>query len=81
MNRQLKAALFTVPVTNGTWLTIDQGEIHVTVDGLTVPVPCVFGPEQQAPTLGRMALDVLSLKVDEEQQRLVPFVHRWIEHG
>ena len=70
-----------VELVHGTWLTVDQGEVYIAVNGLTTPVPCVFGPEQQPATLGRLVLESLSLKVDEEQRLLVPVVRRWIEHG
>ena len=70
-----------VELVHGSWLTIDQGEIHITVEGLTTPVPCVFGPEQEPPTLGWLVLESLSLKVDEEQRRLVPVMRQWIQHG
>lgn len=70
-----------VELLHGTWLTIDQGEVHITVEGLSTPVPCVFGPEQEPPTLGWLVLESLSLKVDEEKHQLVPVVRRWVEHG
>ena len=68
-------------IVHGSIFTIDQGEVHFTVEGHTVPVLCIFGPERATPTLGRMVLDVLSLAVDEEHRRLVPVVRRLIEHG
>jgi len=70
-----------VELVHGTWLTNDMGDVHLSLEGLTAPVPCVFGPEQEPPTLGRLVLESLSLKVDEEQRRLVPVIRRWVQHG
>lgn len=73
-----------VELVHGAWLTIDQGEVAITLEGvdeMRVPALCIFGPQQEPPVLGRLVLDTLSLEVDEEHQRLVPVVRRWIEHG
>lgn len=77
-------ARHVVELVGGNWLTIDQGEVHVVLEGfekLGVTVLCLFGPEREPPVLGRMVLDLLSLEVDEQHLRLVPVVRRWIEHG
>lgn len=70
-----------VELVHGAWLTVDRGEIYITVQGMKVPVPCVFGPEQEPATLGWLALESASLKVDAAHRSFVPFVRRMIEHG
>jgi clan AA aspartic protease len=62
----------TFVVADGRRVQRETGLVMATLNGVTMPIPVMFGESDDAPVLGATALEILGFGVDPVEKKLVP---------